>query len=562
MMNIEKIKLNKDLSKILEIVLTDEVKDTFEGHQGRPGKVGGSVARLGNAKIEVSGGVSIRKIKQMAKLQTYTKDLHKQLQDNALVLVGKKLYQWDAKQKIFKSNYGANNTLKVKDLIGQEARVFMPTGKEKPMPIEKMVVWKRIEQARVLSKKLGNDMENWARVVQAGGALKSNEEKALVTYTDDKKFKNINNGLKQGKVSAVAKTLTTALERSSFKTDVMLFRRTGLSGLAGLMGMAKGDINPNNIKELEGKIGINKCFMSLANRKEDINNDSKVEMEVFCPKGTKGRYVGQYKQGDISGDVLLQRDTKFAIKKAEYKNGKYHVQLEVVSDKPLKSEKKAVKTASEQKPKKSEKVVKKQKETTKDKATQVGVSDEKWKKAAEQSRVEKEMNIGKIPNLTREERASIRTYTGDAAYDINDELKDGRVDKDSRLITEAIKKNRIKEDTIVKRMCGLGGFGALFGVKRDDVTETKMKKFVGKVGINKPFMSTTILDKPSYGDHKPVEMTIFLPKGTQAAYIEDISYIPQEKEALIQRGTKFLLRKVEQTMSNLKVELEVVGCEV
>lgn len=561
-MDIEKIKSNKALNKMLRIVLVDEVTDTFEGHQGRPGKVGGSVARLGNAKIEVSGGVSIRKIKQMAKEQTYTKELHKQLQDNALVLVGKKLYQWDAKQKIFKSNYGANNTLKVKDLIGQQARVFMPTGKEDPMPIEKMVVWKRIKRARVISQKLGADIENWARVVQNGGALKANEEKALVTYTDSKKFKNINNGLKKGKVSATAKTLTSALERSTFKTDIMLFRKTGLSGLAGLLGMTKGDITPNNIKELEGKIGTNKCFMSLANRKVDIYNDSKVEMEVFCPAGTKGRYIGKYVTGDKSGDVLLQRDTKFAIKKAEYKNGKYHVQLEVVPDKSKKSNPSSKAKTVEKKEKNTTKIVaKKQKEVAKDKKTQVGVSDEKWGAAKKQDEETRKANIGKIEKISDEEYKTIQDYTGTHYGHINRRLEKGIVTDEAKIITKAIKKNRVKNDTVVVRKCGIGGLGALFGLERHEVTRERLQEFVGKIGVNKPFMSTTVSDDPQYGEDKPVEMHIYLPKGTQAAYIEDQSKFKGEKEALIQRGTKFLLRKVTGGYT-VKVELEAVGCEV
>lgn len=105
--------------------------------------------------------------------------------------------------------------------------------------------------------------------------------------------------------------------------------------------------------------GEQKPFMSTGHTKSwGFVNDGKkatasVVYNIYCPKGTKGIYTEPYSCYGAMGssghtwdgvtkldvckevEVILQRGTKFRVTKAEYKGGKWFIDMEVI-EQPVK----------------------------------------------------------------------------------------------------------------------------------------------------------------------------------------------------------------------------------
>jgi hypothetical protein len=67
---------------------------------------------------------------------------------------------------------------------------------------------------------------------------------------------------------------------------------------------------------------------------------------------------------------------------------------------------------------------------------------------------------------------------------------------------------------------------------------------VGKVVEDKGFMSTSMLKNSSFnGD---VKMKINVPKGTNGAYVGEISHYPNEAELLLDKGQKMIITEASE----------------
>lgn len=104
------------------------------------------------------------------------------------------------------------------------------------------------------------------------------------------------------------------------------------------------------VGELVGKTGIEHGFLSTGSCKGNgFSGD--VIMNIYCPRGTQGLYAepfSAYGNGGgrnwdgISGqttygsefETILQRGTEFRITKAEFKNGKWYIDMDVISQRP------------------------------------------------------------------------------------------------------------------------------------------------------------------------------------------------------------------------------------
>ena len=75
---------------------------------------------------------------------------------------------------------------------------------------------------------------------------------------------------------------------------------------------------------------------------------------------------------------------------------------------------------------------------------------------------------------------------------------------------------------------------------------------IGDTIISDQFISTSLVESKAFAYR--YKYTIYAPKGTRGAYIEEISHFPKPREFLIDRNTKFrLLSKY-----NNRFELEVI----
>ena len=146
-------------------------------------------------------------------------------------------------------------------------------------------------------------------------------------------------------------TLTKMINESTpFTRDVWLNRGAGKGEFMGQFGLDLDNYtsNPNG---LVGSIGEHKPFMSTAHSKSwgFVDNGKEasrsVVYNIYCPKGTKGIYTEPYSAFGNMGrnwdgktkaplanevEVILQRGTRLRVIKAEYKNGQWFIDMEVI----------------------------------------------------------------------------------------------------------------------------------------------------------------------------------------------------------------------------------------
>jgi hypothetical protein len=144
-----------------------------------------------------------------------------------------------------------------------------------------------------------------------------------------------------------ADALTSIVNKSSYKFDMWVQRGVDANGFKGLFGSDIENISINNLKSIYGKTGIEKAFSSCGLAKGTGFDSKKIIYNIYCPRGTKMLYAepysafgngsgktwdGKAKQQYFGGEaeMILQRSTKFRIIKAEYSEGRYYIDLEVI----------------------------------------------------------------------------------------------------------------------------------------------------------------------------------------------------------------------------------------
>jgi len=146
-------------------------------------------------------------------------------------------------------------------------------------------------------------------------------------------------------------TLTEMIDQSTpFTRDVWLNRGTDTGEFMGEFGLDLYSYR-NNPKGLKGAIGTQKAFTSTGHTKSwGFVDDGKkasasVVYNIYCPQGTKGIYTEPYSAFGTGGrnwdgksksalgkevEVILQRGTKFRVIDAEYKNGQWFIDMEII----------------------------------------------------------------------------------------------------------------------------------------------------------------------------------------------------------------------------------------
>ena len=226
-------------------------------------------------------------------------------------------------------------------------------------------LWTRTKDARGLyDRKPGDDYfrpfaeKDWARWSQ-------NEKEVAYNYTSGSsyineplytKYLNTKYGV-NGEVRNSwddINTLTDMIDKSTpFTRDVWLNRGASAGEFFGQFGIR---LDPNDPSSIVGAIGEQKPFMSTGHTKSwgfvDDGGEAKspVVYNIYCPKGTKGIYTEPYSafgSGGIDWDgksitqlrkeveVILQRGTRLRVTKAEYKNGHWFIDMEVI-EQPVK----------------------------------------------------------------------------------------------------------------------------------------------------------------------------------------------------------------------------------
>lgn len=149
-----------------------------------------------------------------------------------------------------------------------------------------------------------------------------------------------------------------------------------------------------------------------------------------------------------------------------------------------------------------------------------------------------------VKRITPLEKDGVVTYTGHAYQNINNYLRGMKSTTqyadEIKAIKAALSKASLPREVIVRRgshynMLDELGLGA--------ITRDNVKDVIGAIVTDKGFVSTS--PSPHGGFSGSIEYIIRLPKGSQAMYVDSISYFQGEEELLINAGGKYIIEGVE-----------------
>lgn len=152
-------------------------------------------------------------------------------------------------------------------------------------------------------------------------------------------------------------------------------------------------------------------------------------------------------------------------------------------------------------------------------------------------------------DLTENERNGIVTYTSNAYSQMNRDLRSGKItgtiyEKEIKAATKGLEKTLLAEDTVVFRGMGqIDAFSAWTGIPKSDLSKKAVQdSLIGTKLIEKGFMSTGTNMGSAWSGLK---LEVYLPKGTQAMYVDPISRYKGEYEILVQRNSTFEIKEVK-----------------
>lgn len=148
--------------------------------------------------------------------------------------------------------------------------------------------------------------------------------------------------------------MTSIISRTYCRQDVWIKRDEGAWCTEYRWGIHDLSAYEKNPSALVGKMGVDESFMSCGSNKSTYFGSKDVILNIYCPAQTRMIYAepfsafghdhnnGEYKPGKKwNGDskpsymneneIILQRGTKLRITKAEYTNGQWYIDCEVLS---------------------------------------------------------------------------------------------------------------------------------------------------------------------------------------------------------------------------------------
>lgn len=168
---------------------------------------------------------------------------------------------------------------------------------------------------------------------------------------------------------------------------------------------------------------------------------------------------------------------------------------------------------------------------------------------------------GWLAIITDGERKGVYTYTSNAFVDMNKYLRGQssrtRYKKEIEDATAALAKANLPRDVIVRRGSGYNMLNELNVPYSPD----NLSKVIGEVLQDNGFTSTS--PDASGGFSDSIEYIIKVPKGSEAMYVDPISYYKGEQELLINRGARYKVQDVEFDSYGYvrKIYMELIGNE-
>lgn len=166
--------------------------------------------------------------------------------------------------------------------------------------------------------------------------------------------------MSKGQAKKQINEMTDIIDKSSYNFDMQVRRGVSESGAAKLLGIDESMLNEwsgaseEDVRNaVEGKLVTEFGFCSTGVADGKGFSHQPIELRILCPAGTKMMYAepfSHYGHGSHGKDwdgvdkqtttgseqeMILQRNTRFQVQRAEKKNGRWHFYLQVVAQDPV-----------------------------------------------------------------------------------------------------------------------------------------------------------------------------------------------------------------------------------
>ncbi|NBJ68900.1 MULTISPECIES: ADP-ribosyltransferase [Clostridia] len=172
---------------------------------------------------------------------------------------------------------------------------------------------------------------------------------------------------------------------------------------------------------------------------------------------------------------------------------------------------------------------------------------------------EEKVSTSWLESLTIGEQSAINEYTGSSYKQINEYLRTGKIgqidEKDLQesiqSISDGLRKFDLKEDIITYR-----------GIP-ENIYDIPFEMLEGMELSEKAFVSTSLNRDVSFNGafSGGIEMTFHVPAGSNGAFINAISKFDNEKEFLLDKGTRYTVKSAVKEGGKLKMIVEVLTNE-
>ncbi|MGM1033890.1 MAG: ADP-ribosyltransferase [Bacillota bacterium] len=166
-----------------------------------------------------------------------------------------------------------------------------------------------------------------------------------------------------------------------------------------------------------------------------------------------------------------------------------------------------------------------------------------------------------LKSLTESERKAIIKYTGIDYQYINNYLRgidDSLHGIDMQVIDDiksGLSKATVPHNMQVYRGTDFRPFEGIFSINK--YGNIDVESLIGKTIKDEGFISTAIVKESSF-DYKEVLWTINIPQGAKAAYVGDISNVPDEAELLLNAGQELFIKEaIEDANGKLHLILDL-----
>ena len=173
-----------------------------------------------------------------------------------------------------------------------------------------------------------------------------------------------------------------------------------------------------------------------------------------------------------------------------------------------------------------------------------------------------------IDSLSPAERTANKKYTGNSYAGINNVYRRGDHSNSSHVkwakdLTTSLRRAETKQPVVLRRgihesdlayMLGFNGDFSKVKSNWDTINEG------GYAAEDKGFLSTSPVKTGGFTS-KDVELRIYCPAGTHAAYVDSISTYQGEQETLLQSGSMYKVVKLEEAGSKTVAYLELLGTD-